>query len=159
MGTEMTQPFGEPVKKTPEQRWFDMIRNLHFWDGFVQAREEKDARSHEEDYESSEHLSPVSDPLDAEIVSSAVKPTGLPGFFQQTGGYGTKHKLIVDIDYPVLAIESSTPGHSHLYIDKRSCPGPTRSGCSGCWPRSASSSRATWTPASGAAAHTCGCRG
>lgn len=28
-----------------------------------------------------------------------------------------KHKVIVDIDMPVKVIESSTPGHSHLYID------------------------------------------
>ncbi len=29
-----------------------------------------------------------------------------------------RHKLIVDIDFPVQAIPSSTPGHFHLYIDK-----------------------------------------
>lgn len=29
-----------------------------------------------------------------------------------------KHKLIIDVDFPVYAVPSSTPGHSHLYIDK-----------------------------------------
>lgn len=29
----------------------------------------------------------------------------------------TKHKFVVDVDFPVTVIESSTPGHSHLYID------------------------------------------
>lgn len=30
----------------------------------------------------------------------------------------TKHKPAIDIDMPVHVIESSTPGKSHLYIDK-----------------------------------------
>lgn len=29
----------------------------------------------------------------------------------------TLHKPILDIDHRVIAIESSTPGHSHLYVD------------------------------------------
>lgn len=28
-----------------------------------------------------------------------------------------KHKPVIDIDFPVRLIESSTPGHFHLYID------------------------------------------
>lgn len=28
------------------------------------------------------------------------------------------HKPVLDIDFPVVALESSTPGHSHLFIDK-----------------------------------------
>lgn len=29
-----------------------------------------------------------------------------------------KHKIILDIDFPVKVIQSTTPGHYHLYIDK-----------------------------------------
>lgn len=29
----------------------------------------------------------------------------------------TLHKPLIDIDHPVVVVESSTPGHSHLYID------------------------------------------
>lgn len=28
------------------------------------------------------------------------------------------HKPVIDIDFPVFAVESSTPGHGHLIIDK-----------------------------------------
>lgn len=27
------------------------------------------------------------------------------------------HRLVIDIDHPVKVVESSTPGHFHLYID------------------------------------------
>ncbi|MBM4617922.1 hypothetical protein GS540_26565 [Rhodococcus hoagii] len=131
----MTQPFGEGEKQFGAaswlkgawhaQRWIGMTRNLHLWDGFVKMRANKpEPTTAEEVYEDSEALTEVSDPYDAEIVSSAVKKTGLAGsgldgFFQpQPVGYNVKHKLLVDIDYPVVAIDSSTPGHSHLYIDK-----------------------------------------
>lgn len=133
----MTQPFGEGEKKfaagawlkgaRPAQRWIGLTRNLHLWDGFVKMRANKpEPTTAEEVYEDSESLTEVSDPHDAEIVSSAIKNTGLleggkglGGFFEpQPVGYNVKHKLLVDIDYPVLAIDSSTPGHSHLYIDK-----------------------------------------
>lgn len=29
-----------------------------------------------------------------------------------------KHKLVIDIDFPMYIVPSSTPGHGHLYIDK-----------------------------------------
>lgn len=29
------------------------------------------------------------------------------------------HRPVIDMDFPVRVLESSTPGHSHLYIDKR----------------------------------------
>ena len=32
-------------------------------------------------------------------------------------GWGDNHKILLDIDFPVKVVESS-PGHSHLYIDK-----------------------------------------
>lgn len=134
----MTQPFGEEVtaKGLAESiagkwlhgahyatRWLGLTRNLHFWDGFVKMRATKpEPTTTEEVYEDSEALTEVDSAYDAEIVSSAIKKTGLSdlgGFFQPMPiGYNVKHKLLVDIDYPVLAIDSSTPGHSHLYIDK-----------------------------------------
>jgi len=29
----------------------------------------------------------------------------------------TLHRIVVDVDHPVTVVESSTPGHSHLYVD------------------------------------------
>lgn len=43
---------------------------------------------------------------DANIICSDVADR--PGY----------HKIVLDIDLPVKALGSSTPGHSHLYIDK-----------------------------------------
>ena len=131
----MTQPFGEEVtaKGLAEtdagkwirgahygQRWLGAVRNLHFWNGFVKMREQKTAFGPAgEEYEDSEALTEVDSAYAAEIVSSAVKPTGPQGFFEPVPvGLAVKHKLLIDIDHPVLAIDSSTPGHSHLYIDK-----------------------------------------
>lgn len=42
----------------------------------------------------------------ANAVSSEIQ--GKPGY----------HKLAIDLDVPAVLIPSSTPGHSHLYIDK-----------------------------------------
>ncbi|WDS52067.1 hypothetical protein SEA_CARON_41 [Microbacterium phage Caron] len=30
----------------------------------------------------------------------------------------TRHKVLIDLDVPAYLVESSTPGHCHLYIDK-----------------------------------------
>lgn len=49
----------------------------------------------------------VTDPAEATVVSS-----DLPG----EGGYW--HMPVIDIDFPVRAVPSSTEGHTHLYIDK-----------------------------------------
>lgn len=38
-------------------------------------------------------------------------------------GTGDTHKLLLDIDLPAQLLESTTPGHFHLYIDK-AIPGP-----------------------------------
>lgn len=57
----------------------------------------------EDDYES-EHVE-TEDIADADIVLS----------FDKTAG---EHRPVLDIDFPVQVIPSSTPGHFHLYIDK-----------------------------------------
>ncbi len=57
----------------------------------------------EDDY-SSEHVE-VEDIESADIVLSHEPSTNL-------------HRPILDIDFPVSVIPSSTPGHHHLYIDK-----------------------------------------
>lgn len=141
----MTHPFGEKATMSIEEfqaladtragkwinesrfgsRWLGIVSKLHFWDNFVQEREVRELGQTEE-YEDSEHLTEVDSAYDADIVSSAIKGTGLTGDGKEFGGfflpvpkgYNVNHKLLVDIDFPVLALESSTPGHSHLYIDK-----------------------------------------
>lgn len=34
------------------------------------------------------------------------------------GWYPALHKIVLDVDHPVKVLESSTPGHHHLFIDK-----------------------------------------
>lgn len=47
----------------------------------------------------------VSGPMEAQLVSSEIE--GSPGW----------HSIMLDIDLPAALIETSTPGHYHLYID------------------------------------------
>lgn len=57
--------------------------------GYVQDREHK----------------PVDSLDDANVISSKVKGT-------------TRHKVIIDLDFPAALIPSTTEGHFHLYLDK-----------------------------------------
>ena len=50
---------------------------------------------------------------DSNVILSRVVPT-----LANLEGPVSQHKTLVDIDMPVKLIESSTPGHFHLYIDK-----------------------------------------
>lgn len=34
-------------------------------------------------------------------------------------GTSSKHRVILDLDFPAALVPSSTPGHSHLYLDKQ----------------------------------------
>ncbi|WGM21837.1 hypothetical protein QEH68_06595 [Paenarthrobacter sp. OM7] len=52
----------------------------------------------------------VDEPDDAEVVLSL---TG-----QKIGDTVPLHRPVFDVDFPVSAIPSSTPGHFHLYLDK-----------------------------------------
>lgn len=45
----------------------------------------------------------------ANVVTSRVPDSGWPGV----------HRPVLDIDVPAALIPSSTPGHSHLYIDRK----------------------------------------
>lgn len=51
------------------------------------------------------NLEQTADPEKANAITSAAAD-------------GSGHKLIIDVDFPVHAVPSSTPGHFHLYIDK-----------------------------------------
>ena len=62
-----------------------------------------DGESADDDYDAS-HVQ-TEDIADADIVLSFSKETSV-------------HRPVLDIDFPVAAIPSSTPGHFHLYIDK-----------------------------------------
>lgn len=46
---------------------------------------------------------------DADIVTSEIS---------HIYGGAEAHKVVLDIDFPVKVVDSSTPGHHHLYIDK-----------------------------------------
>jgi hypothetical protein len=53
------------------------------------------------------NLDQTDDPDLANAITSAVQ-----------GSNAEAHKVILDVDFPVYAVPSSTPGHFHLYIDK-----------------------------------------
>ena len=46
----------------------------------------------------------------AHVTTSMVAGSGV-------GDRGVMHKVVLDIDMPAVLLESSTPGHHHLYID------------------------------------------
>lgn len=50
----------------------------------------------------------------ANVVSSELNPTPRT-FFDQV----PQHMLAIDLDVPAYLVPSSTPGHSHLYVDVR----------------------------------------
>lgn len=58
----------------------------------------------------------TSDLAEANVVSSELKAGGL----KADGGNLVRvprHAVLLDLDYPAYLIESSTPGHHHLYLD------------------------------------------
>jgi hypothetical protein len=59
------------------------------------------------DYEGDNRVQPDDDIYTANVVTSAVKGVFLPN-----------HRPVLDIDVPAYLVPSTTPGHSHLYIDK-----------------------------------------
>lgn len=52
---------------------------------------------------------------DANVVSSRLRDSAKEWVHHDGVTY---HKLIIDLDLPAYLVPSSTPGHSHLYIDK-----------------------------------------
>lgn len=69
----------------------------------------------EGDYEADTDF--VDDAADAEVVLS------ITGKTRQVTAWGATyeeplHRPILDVDFPVAVVPSTTPGHFHLYIDK-----------------------------------------
>lgn len=60
---------------------------------------------------------------EANVITSLVDVDGISGRrivgAEQTTGRGdvTLHRVVIDVDHPVTVVESSTPGHSHVYVD------------------------------------------
>lgn len=65
-----------------------------------------------EDYEEGRDRYEVSTPSEAHVASSLVR------------GHDPEplHRLVIDVDHPVHAVPSSTPGHFHLYVDTPPIP-------------------------------------
>jgi hypothetical protein len=76
--------------------------------GQALARAEFDSTS----YDGNDHEG-VTDIEHANLITSIVD-TGVPS---RLGGRLAQHKVVIDVDLPVKVIESSTPGHFHLFID------------------------------------------
>jgi hypothetical protein len=76
--------------------------------GQALARAEFDSTS----YDGNDHEG-VTDIERANLITSIVEAGGL----SHLGGDFAMHKVVIDVDLPVKVIESSTPGHFHLFID------------------------------------------
>lgn len=61
------------------------------------------------DYDGDDHRRQVRGVEQANVVTSMMVEPGLP----------IRHRPVLDIDVPLVAIPSSTPGHWHLYIDRQ----------------------------------------
>ena len=59
----------------------------------------------------------TTDLIDADVVSSKLDNDVFPAFVPP-GGTGDRHRPVLDIDFPAHLVESSTPGHYHLFLDK-----------------------------------------
>jgi hypothetical protein len=77
--------------------------------GQALARAEFDSTS----YDGNDHEG-VTDIEHANLITSIVEAGGL----SRLGGEFTQHKVVIDVDLPVIVLPSSTPGHHHLFIDK-----------------------------------------
>lgn len=55
--------------------------------------------------------------LTSEIVPEDVTKPDPVGSWLTGQSAVADHRLVIDIDHPVKVVESSTPGHFHLYID------------------------------------------
>lgn len=86
------------------------MERQHFWIDFA-AQKGQDGHNYEQN-------ALLCSPEEGNLVSSAVaKPVlGIPDYWTHTYG-SVKHAPALDLDVPARLIESSTPGHSHLYID------------------------------------------
>lgn len=55
---------------------------------------------------------------EANVMTSLVDMTALTGLPEPEGGQDVVlHRPVIDIDHRLVAVESSTAGHSHLYVD------------------------------------------
>src|SRR5690606_13180081 len=55
----------------------------------------------------------------ADVVTSVVRDKEQVQYAdRQLTGHAAKHRPVIDIDFPVKLIPSSTEGHFHLYIDR-----------------------------------------
>lgn len=64
------------------------------------------------EYDGNDHEG-VTDIERANLITSIVKAGGLA----RLGGEFATHKVVIDVDLPCRLVESSTPGHYHLFID------------------------------------------
>lgn len=65
------------------------------------------------EYDGNDHEG-VADIERANLITSIVEAGGL----SRLGGGFASHKVVIDVDLPVTVVESTTPGHCHLFVDK-----------------------------------------
>lgn len=81
--------------------------------GQALAHADFEATKRDGDY-SNEHTMVGANLDQANLITSIVSD----GAISLLGGHFTQHKVVIDVDMPAQLIESSTPGHFHLLIDK-----------------------------------------
>lgn len=103
--------------------WLAMVNRLPFknqrlaWVDFLRGNSSDD-----EEQDTRVLLDP---PLEeANIITSLVDIAALTGVMQERDKQSprindnvTLHRPVIDIDHPVTVVESTTAGHSHLYVD------------------------------------------
>lgn len=99
----MALAFGIDTFEAPKKAtYFDIARKLRRW---VWTRKE-DQSDYNDGEDRAEEREEYDGPLSgAQLLGSAI--AGKPG----------KHALVLDLDVPAVLVPSTTPGHSHLYVD------------------------------------------
>lgn len=71
---------------------------------------------HMDDYKDTDEDAPHHEE-DRSVTNDLDEATVMTSIVERKLGKGI-HKPVIDVDFPVVAVPSSTPGHSHLIIDK-----------------------------------------
>lgn len=87
--------------------------DLNLLPSFVRKHRLATISTKDEDGDYTNETIPVEDLDCAEVITSQSNIPDVWG--DRDGGF---HRPILDIDFPVVVIPSTTPGHNHLYIDR-----------------------------------------
>lgn len=110
------------------QEWLDLFQRL------IKHKVTDWKNTGEDEYVPSADRFEVAEVAEADTVASIIKDPNSPVLGEKMGAYdhanqkppggvyagndgSARHVLLIDIDHPAYLIPSTTPGHSHLYVD------------------------------------------